>query len=63
MSDNIVQLVILNKPFVLSNGLEFTTKNELNAYIKGIEFAQGNINAQLEILKERALFALEDSHD
>lgn len=49
MSEKIIQLVALKKPYTLPSGQIFETKRELEAYIMGLKDAKSSMNIGLDM--------------
>lgn len=46
--------------YVMHNGVEFDTIDEVKAFIKGLEYAKGNANIGMDMVIENSLHSLKD---
>jgi len=58
MTEKIVKLVALSKPYKLPNGRVFETRRELEAYIEGLKNAVGNMENFMRMVIENASLPL-----
>lgn len=46
--------------YVLHNGVEFDTLEEVSAFIKGLEYAQANANIGMDVVRNNSIRSLKD---
>lgn len=46
--------------YVMHNGVEFKTLEEVSAFIRGIEFAQANANIAMDMVRNNSIKSLKD---
>jgi len=60
---NIGKYKIIKGKYTLHNGMEFFTKGEVGAFIRGLEYALNKVNAGIDASISNALHDLHDDGD
>lgn len=60
LEETVGKFDIVEGKYVLHNGVEFDTLDEVKAFIKGLEYAKGNANIGMDMVIENSLHSLKD---
>ena len=60
IDNNVGNYDIVEGKYILHNGVEFGTLDEVNAFIKGLEFAKANANIGMDTVIENSMHSLKD---